>query len=104
MVRGNMGDSVRYCRFSSTLHPCLLPQKKYLYANVTDMTVSLNSDANLYFALQGLSADEVQAMGLDEISLPHAKDLCGNAFSLPVIVAIVLAALLNVGMAPERNV
>ena len=100
---GNIGDSVRYCRFSSTLHPCLLPQKKYLYANVTDMTVFLNS-ANLYFALQGLSADEVQAMGLDEISLTHAKDLCGNAFSLPVIVAIVLAALLNVGMTPERNV
>ena len=23
---GNIGDSVRYCRFSSTLHPCLLPQ------------------------------------------------------------------------------
>jgi len=82
----------------------LLPQKKYLYANVTDMKVALNSDENPFFALQGLSADEVHEMGLDDISLSQANDLCGNAFSLPVIVAIVLAVLLNVGMATDRNV
>ncbi len=99
---GNIGDSVRYCKFSSSLHPCLLPAKKYLYVNVTDMKAVLNSDPKLVFALQGLSGDEVHAMDLEGLGLSQAQDLCGNAFSLTVIVAIVTAVLLNVGMAPDR--
>ena len=93
---GNIGDSIRYCRFSRSLHPCLLPKKKYLICNLPDGMVGTNSNAQFWYSLQGLSCTEVRHAGLDRLTASQAQELCGNSFSANVVVSIMMAVLLNV--------
>ena len=91
---GPVGDSLRFMKFRTQLHPCLLPSKKYLY--LVNGEAVLNKSAVLPMLLQGLSAEELQMCGLaGHLSFKQAQELAGNAFTSNVLVTILLGVLLN---------
>ena len=87
--RGSLGR----LRFRSGLHPCLLPHKKFLYK--CHDTWICGCSSSLAFALQGLGPREIARFQLEKISDSSAQDLCGNAFSAPIIFALLVAVLLQ---------
>lgn len=93
-LAGNIGDNIGYLKFSA-LHPCLLPEKKYLYLLEGEPRV-IKSTA-LALRLQGIGPVEARFSGLDACNLTpeRAQDLAGNAFSANVVVAALLGVLLT---------
>lgn len=91
---GNIGDSVRYCRFRRSVHPCLLPSKKYLYA-FEDNTLAVNRTPRVPLALQGIQSEEINKFNLGGLSLSEAQDLAGNAFTLNIMCAVLTAIVLH---------
>lgn len=89
---GNIGDSVNYIRLSSSLHPCVLPSKKYIYFIGERCLVNQNC-GNLYMMLQGLGPEEMAMSGLDSVEPRQNQELAGNAFTSNVIAAMILAVL-----------
>lgn len=89
---GNIGDSVNYLRLSSSLHPCVLPSKKYIYFIGERCLVNQNC-GNLYMMLQGLGPEEMAMSGLDSVEPRQNQELAGNAFTSNVIAAMILAVL-----------
>ena len=89
----NVGDSVGYLRWSSSLHPCVLPTKKYLYVVNGEMFTNVNcSGGQIYPLLQGLGQKEMEMCGLHQkLSASQTQDLSGNAFTSNIIAAIMLA-------------
>jgi hypothetical protein len=88
----NVGDSINRIRFRSYIHPCLLPQKKYLY--LFQGKASTTCTPSLAMSLQGFGPVEMKKFGLDKLSQKQCQDLCGNAFSANVLYSIMLAVLL----------
>eukprot|EP00435_Cladocopium_sp_Y103_P060680 s2528_g22.t1 len=88
----NVGDSVGYLRWSSSLHPCVLPTKKYLYLVNGEMFTNVNcSGGQLYPLLQGLGPREMEMCGLHQkLSASQIQELSGNAFTSNIIAAIML--------------
>ena len=87
----NIGDSIDRLKFRENIFPCLLPGQKYLL--LIQGKLVLNKDPKLYMALQGLGSREVQHFGLEELSLGHAQDLAGNAFTANICAAVLLALI-----------
>lgn len=94
-IVGNIGDSIEYLRFSSSLHPCILPQKKFLYIYKGQCYVNKNVTGNLYLSLQGIGQEEVVKAGLDGLDQRKSQELAGNAFTSHIVAAIVLGILVH---------
>ena len=89
----NVGDSVGYLRWSSSIHPCVLPAKKYLYVLNGQLFTNADCKSNaLYPLLQGLGPTEMELCGLNQkLSGAQIQELSGNAFSSNIVAAIMLA-------------
>ena len=89
----NLGDSLSYLRFSSSLHPCVLPSKKYIY--LLNGQILTNTHCNgLYTALQGLGPAELKMCGLHQtLRETEMQELAGNAFTSNIVAAILLGVL-----------
>ena len=92
-IVGDIGSSVNRILFRSSLHPCVLPQKKYLY--IVNDEVYCGCPANLAFSLQGLGAEEIRMCKLDTLDAKRAQELSGNAFTSNVIASLMLSVLLH---------
>lgn len=91
---GDIGNSIRFCKFRHQVHPCLLPSEKYLY--VLNGKAVLNNHSSLVpFALQSFGKNEVLKMGLEDLPLKQARDLCGNSFTGSVAASLMLAILIE---------
>ena len=87
------GDSLTRHKWRS-FHPCLLPQKRFLYLDKEG--VHLNRSPTVVMSLQGLSALELKAAGLTDLSTARAQELAGNAFTMNVAACILLCILIHV--------
>ena len=91
---GDIGNSIRFCKFRAQIHPCFLPSEKYLY--VINGKAFLNThSAHVPFALQSFGKKEVEKMGLEAVTLKQARDLCGNSFTGNVAASLILAILIE---------
>ena len=93
-----VGDSLHFMKVSTTCHPCLLPQKKYLYIVENKCYVS-GKAAILPLMLQGLGPNEINLAGpaVQALTASQAQDLAGNAFTSNIVLAIMLGVLLHYG-------
>lgn len=91
LLVANIGDSIDRLRFKRNIFPCLLPDQKYLLLNKGELT--LNHDPRLFTALQGIGHQEVQHFGLQNLTLSHAQDLAGNAFTANICASVLLALM-----------
>jgi C-5 cytosine-specific DNA methylase len=91
LLVANIGDSIDRLRFKRNIFPCLLPDQKYLLLNKGELT--LNQDPRLFTALQGIGHQEVQHFGLQNLTLSHAQDLAGNAFTANICASVLLALM-----------
>ena len=91
----NVGESVTFgCRWKRNVHPCLTPDKKYLY--LVFGQAALNQGCReFHFALQGVGPDEQDFFGVPGSLKPgEVQDLTGNAFCANVMAACLMATLI----------
>ena len=76
-----------------TVHPCLLPKKKYVY--LTQSAAFVNPGKEFLFALQGLTPAELHGLP-ERLTFGQCSDLLGNAFTSNVVATVALGAMLYV--------
>ena len=91
-----VGDSIGRMRFGFTVHPCLLPKKKYLYLVDGKLYVSGKS-SKVPLMLQGIDHEELLLAGpaIQNLGPAEAQELCGNSFTANIVGVLLLAILAN---------
>ena len=82
--------------FRSVLHPCLLPQKKYLY--ILNGKCFISGLAKLLpLRLQGWGSEEIRLAGsaIASLTAKQSQELAGNAFSCNILFAVIMSVLCN---------
>ena len=95
-IVGNVGDSLKFLKFRSVLHPCLLPQKKYLY--ILNGKCFISGLAKLLpLRLQGWGSEEIKLAGsaIASLTAKQSQELAGNAFSCNILFAVIMSVLCN---------
>ena len=91
-----VGDSLSRMKYSSAWHPCLLPQKKFLYI-LDNRCYTTGKSSKLPFTLQGLELKELELAGPAVLKLTpqKAQELAGNAFTSNVVLTLLLGVLVH---------
>ena len=85
------GRSVDWTSVRSDLFPCLLPTVKYTlfrYGQACDAT------SRLCLSLQGVEDQEIEWLGIAEMSSTRQRDFAGNMFTANVLTACWVAVAL----------
>ena len=85
------GKSVDWTSVRSDLFPCLLPTMKYTLL-VKGSIASATS--KLCLSLQGVEDQEIEWLGISELSSSRQQDFAGNMFTTNVLTACWVAAAL----------
>ncbi|CAE7217836.1 unnamed protein product [Symbiodinium sp. CCMP2592] len=87
------GDTLQRHKWR-TVHPCLLPQKRFLYLDENGL--HLNKSPTFVMSLQGLSSRELKAAGLTDLTVKQAQELAGNGFTANVAASVLVSILVHI--------